>query len=50
MYDPICGYNGIEHKNFGNQCFMDAHNECDKGDNIPEFYAVTDNNCIDMKT
>lgn len=48
IYDPICSYNGKEHKIFGNQCFMDAHNDCERSANAPEFYRVTDNNCNDL--
>lgn len=30
IHDPVCGDNGSEFMYFGNECFMNAHNECNK--------------------
>lgn len=45
VYDPICAYNGVEYKLFGNQCFMDGYNDCDRLDGAAEYYAVTEDKC-----
>jgi hypothetical protein len=30
IHDPVCGDNGSEFMYFGNECSMEAHNECNK--------------------
>jgi Kazal-type serine protease inhibitor domain len=31
-YNPVCGFNGVVYKEFGNACALTAYNECDAKD------------------